>query len=272
VIFLTKFKVGDIVTRKSYGGDILFRIVNIKSNCDGSDCYVLRGLSSRIEADSQGDDLEKQDAISAYSRAHNELRLAKISIESAVPVFKNFLSRLKKKPGKILHIDSAQDFMDQCIDFYKQSSISCYGKLVSENKQPSMVRQYLNNYKPDILVLTGHDGLKKGAKNMHSLESYANSAYYIEAVKIARSYQPNPDKLFIFAGACQSYYEALMEAGADFASSPKRVLINALDPAIVSQKISITDSSTILQPKAVISLTITGNSGIGGRESRGQLK
>ncbi len=269
---MTKFKVGDIVSRVSYGGDILFRVVDIKSNCDGSDCYVLRGLSSRIEADSQADDLLIQDAKAAYSRAYRELKLTKITLESTMPVFRSFFSRLKKKPGKILHIDSAQDFMDQCIDFYKQSNIKCYGKLVSESKQPSVIKQYLKTYDPDILVLTGHDGLKKGAQNMHSLESYANSAYYIDAVKIARSYEPDPDKLCIFAGACQSYYEAIMQAGANFASSPKRVLINALDPAIVAQKISVTDRSIVLSPKAIISLTITGSSGIGGKDTRGQMK
>lgn len=272
MIFLTKFRIGDIVTRESYGGDILFRVVDIKLNCDGSESYVLRGLSNRIEADSKADDLIKQDAKAAYSKAYRELMQCKDCVECSVPVFKSFLSRLKTKPGKILHIDSAEDFMNQCLEFYRQSRISCYGKWISENKQPSVVKQYLNTYKPDILVLTGHDGLKKGAKNIQSLESYANSSYYIEAVKIARSYQPNPDKLCIFAGACQSHYEAIMQAGANFASSPKRVLINALDPAIVAQKVSVTASSIVLQSKAVVSLTITGNSGIGGKDTRGQLR
>lgn len=269
---MTKFNIGDIVIRKSYGGDLLFKVVNIKRDCNGSDCYVLRGLSYRIEADSNAEDLVKQDSRDAYSRAYNELRLAKMAIEGTVPVFKNFLRRIRKKPGKILHIDSAEDFMVQCMDFYKQSGIKCYGKLASESKQPSLVKQFLNAYSPDILVITGHDGLKKGAKNIYLLESYANSSYYIEAVKIARAFQPNPDKLCIFAGACQSYYEAIMDAGANFASSPKRVLINALDPAIVAQKISTTDSSRILSPKSVISLTITGSNGIGGKDTRGQMK
>lgn len=269
---MTGLKIGDIVTRKSYGGDILFKVVNIKQNRDGSECYVLRGLSSRIEADSDADDLIKQDASVAYSRAVYELDQCKNSIQCAVPVFRSFISRLKNRPGRILHIDSAQDFMNKCIEFYKKSNISCQGKLVSENKQPSVVRQYLNAYKPNILVLTGHDGLKKNSKNILSIESYANSAYYIEAVKIARSYQPDPDKLFIFAGACQSYYEALMHAGANFASSPKRVLINALDPAIIAQKISVTESTVVIPSKSLVSLTITGSSGIGGKDSRGQLK
>ncbi len=269
---MTKFRVGDIVTRRSYGGDLLFRVVNIIPDCDGSDCYVLRGLSSRIEADSKADDLEKQDTRAAYSRAYRELNQAKISIECDAPVFRSFFSRLRKRPGKILHIDSAQDFMDQCMGFYRESKINCYGKWVSEDRQPSVVRQYLRTYRPNILVLTGHDGLKKNAKNIHLLDSYANSSYFIESVKIAREYEPDPDKLCIFAGACQSYYEAIMQAGANFASSPRRVLINAMDPAIVAQKVSITDSSTILEPKSVIALTITGSNGIGGTNTRGQFK
>lgn len=269
---MTKCKVGDIVTRKSYGEDILFRVTDIKINNDGSIKYVLRGLSSRIEADSEASDLMKQDFRAAYSRAVQELDLCKNSIACAVPVFKSILSRIKTRPGKILHIDSAEDFMNKCIEFYKQSKINCTGKLVPESKQPSVVKQYLEAYKPDILVLTGHDGLKKDAKNIMSLESYANSAYYIEAVKIARNYQPNPDKLCIFAGACQSYYEAIMKAGANFASAPKRVLINALDPAIVAQKISVTNSAVIVPSDSVVSLTITGKNGIGGKDTRGQLK
>ncbi len=269
---MTRFKVGDIVTRRSYGGDLLFRVVNIIQNNDGSEYYVLRGLSARIEADSLADDLERQDARAAYTRAYEELYQTKSSIECKGPSCRGFFNRLKKRPGRILHIDSAQDFMNQCLDFYRKSKITCYSKWVSEDKQPSVVAQYLRAYKPNILVLTGHDGLKKNAKNYKSLESYANSSYFIQAVRIAREYEPNPDKLCIFAGACQSYYEAIMEAGANFASSPKRVLINALDPAIVAQKVSITENSKILEPKSVIALTITGSNGIGGKETRGQFK
>ncbi len=269
---MAKIHIGDIVIRRSYGGDILFRVVNIKTNFSGLESYVLRGLSYRIEADSQGDDLVKQDARMAYTRAINELDRVKKSIDCCRPVFKSFLSRIKHRPGRILHIDSAEDFMNQCLDFYKKSKISCSGKWVSENRQPSVVKQYLEAYKPDILVLTGHDGLKKGASNFQSLDSYANSSYFIESVKIARAYEPNPDKLCIFAGACQSYFEAIMQAGANFASSPKRILINALDPAIVAQKVSVTDSSVILSPNSVIELTITGSAGIGGKDTRGQMR
>ena len=48
--------------------------------------------------------------------------------------------------------------------------------------------------------------------------------------------------MVIFAGACQSYYETLIDAGANFASSPARILIDFVDPLVVAQKIATTDS------------------------------
>ncbi len=33
------------------------------------------------------------------------------------------------------------------------------------------------------------------------------------------------DELVIFAGACQSHYEEIIKAGANFASSPHRILM-----------------------------------------------
>lgn len=51
-----KFKAGDIVARKSYGFDILFRVVDVKTN-DDQDELTLKGLTYRIEADAPESDL-----------------------------------------------------------------------------------------------------------------------------------------------------------------------------------------------------------------------
>jgi len=61
----------------------------------------------------------------------------------------------------------------------------------------------------------------------------------------------------IFAGACQSYFEAIMQAGANFASSPGRININALDPAIVSEKVALTNKDNYVTPEEVSKLTIS---------------
>ena len=48
---------GDIVGRKSYGKDILFKVNNIVKKTD-EDVAILNGITKRIEADSKISDLE----------------------------------------------------------------------------------------------------------------------------------------------------------------------------------------------------------------------
>ena len=265
------FKIGDIVGRKSYGGDIAFTIEDIYRDSHGKIKCVLKGLLYRIEADCTADDLVKLDQRSVNTDMNRFLNRAKnVSFRNMARAFGPFLLRLKGKPGKILHIDSSRDFMNRCLEYYSDGGVNSVGKVVAESSQPSVVRQLLESYKPDILVLTGHDSLKKGA-DKSNLSSYKSSKYYIQAVKEARKYQPSLDKLCIFAGACQSYFEGLMGAGANFASSPGRILINALDPAIVAEKVAITDSRKYVTPSEVARLTISGAKGIGGVNTRGRL-
>ena len=80
------------------------------------------------------------------------------------------------------------------------------------------------------------------------------------------------DSLVIFAGACQSLYSELLKAGANFASSPKRALIHALDPVRVCQKIAFTSIEKVVDPEVVIENTITGMEGIGGIQTRGKYR
>ena len=49
-----QLKRGDLVTRKSYNHDTIFKITNIKN-----DMYYLKGLEVRLYADSTLEDLEK---------------------------------------------------------------------------------------------------------------------------------------------------------------------------------------------------------------------
>ena len=82
--------------------------------------------------------------------------------------------------------------------------------------------------------------IKKG-RSYEDIFNYRNSRYFAQTVKNVRKNPKNKD-LVIFAGACQSYYEALIDAGANFASSPARILIDFVDPLVVAQKIATTDS------------------------------
>ena len=108
------------------------------------------------------------------------------------------------------------------------------------------------------MVITGHDAYYKN-KNV-----YKNSLNFIKAVREARKYESSHDKLLIIAGACQSNYEELIKAGADFASSPKRVNIHALDPAIIACNIALTERNKSIDLINLLEKTKYGKDGMGG--------
>ena len=81
----------------------------------------------------------------------------------------------------------------------------------------------------------------KTGTNYSDISNYRNSKYFAKAVIEARRIYPSSNRLAIFAGAWQSFFEAIMAAGANFASSPARILIDFMDPLIVAEKIAITD-------------------------------
>ena len=99
----------------------------------------------------------------------------------------------------------------------------------------------------------------------HDIYNYRNSRHFIETVKEARRYERENNKdLVIFAGACQSYFEALIMAGANFASSPARILIDILDPLIVAEKIATTDDIKYVTIKDIEKELRDGKRGVGG--------
>ena len=284
-------KVGDLVVRKSYSKDITFKIIDIKENEEGI-TYILKGLHIRIIADSHEEDLEKVDDDFAGdkdksfdSKINDIIKKVILSREQKNNQLmtrgneEDNLNRTEKekglvfgRPGRILHIDGDPSYMETCLKVYKQLNLNAVGIAISEKEQPFKILSLVKEYNPDIVVLTGHDGVLKDSKGMLDLNNYRNSKYFIESVKILRSYNSSYDELVIFAGACQSCYESILEAGANFASSPNRVLIHCLDPVLVCERIAYTRIDEIVSIKDVIENTITGIKGIGGLQTRGKYR
>lgn len=282
--------IGDTVVRKSYDKDITFKIIDIKE-IDGNIIYILKGISIRIIADSPVDDLEPvdvsfvgekekilntrvNDAIkNAISTRGNKSQKEKINFrgsKSSKHAPTNELSF--GRPGKILHIDGDKDYLETCLKVYKQLSLDAVGKAISEKDQCNYVVDLVKEIKPDIVVLTGHDSVLKESDDYLDLNNYRNSKYYIDAVKALRNYNSSYDELVIFAGACQSCYECLLDAGANFASSPNRVLIHCLDPVFVCEKIAYTNIDSVVSITNILDNTITGIKGIGGLQTRGKYR
>lgn len=275
-------EIGDMVVRKSYDKDVTFKIIDIK-NEKGEKVYILKGISIRIIADSIERDLEK---VSKDDEGEKDKILnsrVNSAIKNALALRGDILSRAKPKeinvrelmfgrPGKILHIDGDSEYMETCLKVYKQLSLDAVGVAIAEREQPTKVVDLVKDVKPDIVVLTGHDGIQKGTTNYLDINSYRNSKYYIDSVKALRNYNGSYDELVIFAGACQSCYECMLDAGANFASSPSRVLIHCLDPVFVCEKIAYTKIDKVASITEVINNTITGIKGIGGLQTRGKYR
>lgn len=289
-----ELKTGDIVARKSYGYDVFFKVVDITDN-GGENIVTLKGISYRIEADAPESDLELQPDNKVCEYRDRCCRVAEKSTEnrrvearytanfyaarhrgySKKAFYRNTTNEETgriKRPGKVLHLDGDKDYLENCLAEYRKLGLSVVGQYVPEKDQPGSVGGLLREYMPDILVLTGHDGFIKGQDSYTNVAAYRTSQYFIEAVKEARRFNSDMDGLVIFAGACQSLYNEIIKAGANYASAPFRDLIHALDPVRVCQKVAFTGIDKVLAAEEVIDNTITGKSGIGGVQTRGKYR
>ena len=114
-------------------------------------------------------------------------------------------------------------------------------------------------------------GMLKHGIRYSDIYNYRNSRHFVQTVKEARRYDEKHGKnLVIFAGACQSYFEALMEAGANFASSPARILIDFLDPLIVAKSVAITDKNKYIMIDDFVDELRDGKKGVNGLGARGK--
>ncbi|GKS14350.1 sporulation peptidase YabG [Paenibacillus chitinolyticus] len=274
---------GDLATRKSYGNDIIFRIQEIDTTR-----AILRGVDFRLLADAPISDLSRVTAARDSDFPRVNLPRVGETIRS-IRQFRQELYQLNdnlvrnklpentqyfEMPGKILHLDGDPNYLRKSMNLYGELRIPAEGFYVNESQMAATLQRLLPQVKPDIVVVTGHDGLLKNRKKLdvHQLDSYKNSLHFVRAVQVARQYQNNRDALTIVAGACQSHFEALLQAGANFASSPARVLIHALDPLCIAAKASYTSIRETVSMADLAGVTVTGLDGVGGIETRGSYR
>ncbi len=278
---MEKIKEGDIVGRKSYGRDILFTVEKIINKKDGKSIAILKGIIMRIEADSDLDDL----VLMGKTQVENTMRSLEVKLEDKIkkcvkkqknikkPFFKrgifDYISQ--EETGKILHLDGDKRYSDKSNKYYKKLQLNAIVRNVPENRQEYVVMDLLNRYNPDILVITGHDGMIKNGTGYNDIYNYRNSKYFINTVREAKKWVNKTGKeLVIFAGACQSYYEALVAAGANFASSPARVLIDFMDPLVVAEKVATTEDYKYITINDIADELRDGTKGISGIGARGK--
>jgi spore coat assemly protein len=275
----------DIVGRVSYNCDIIFRVIDIREE-NGRKIAILYGEEYRLAADAPYEDLIIMEA-NVRRRLAEEGRSRE---EQSYILFRQDVELLKQKqeyevtdgyskafnyfqmPGRVLHLDGDPNYLKKCLSLYERVGVPVYGVHCNEKEMPLKIGNLIDYYRPDILVVTGHDAYSKSKGKIDDLNAYRHSRHFVQTVKEARKKIPHLDQLVIFAGACQSHFESLIQAGANFASSPSRVNIHALDPVYIVAKISFTPFVERINVWDVLRNTLTGEKGLGGIETRGVLR
>lgn len=275
----------DIVGRISYKCDILFRVIHIREE-QGKQIAVLYGEDIRLIADAPYEDLVKVDP----SRRNELLRESRSLEEQSFRLFQQEIDLLKQRqeyettdgyakkinyfqiPGRVLHIDGDSAYLEKCLNLYEKIGIPVTGVHCDEKEMHNRIGSLIDYYRPDILVITGHDAYSKSKGSIKDINAYRHSKFFVQTVIEARRKIPHVDQLVIFAGACQSHFESLIHAGANFASSPSRVNIHALDPVYIVAKISFTPFMERINVWDVLRNTLTGEKGLGGIDTRGLLR
>ena len=272
------FVKGELVTRISYEHDLLFKIIAIKN-----DQAILHGIDMRLEADAPVDDLVRVDDQELKERN----KTGKEQEEFSYRLFKQDYQMLREKrdfestdkyqqdtnyfrlPIKVLHLDGDQGYLKKCIELYQRLGLQVHGIYLNEKDMPLEAGDLVKKIQPDIVVITGHDAYSKNKGQKKDIRAYRNSSHFSDTVRKVREIIPHPDQLVIFAGACQSHFESLIRAGANFASSPERVNIHALDPVYIVAKIAYTSFMEKVSLWDVLRNTLTGEKGMGGIETKG---
>ena len=237
---------------------------------DKNSFAILKGITVRIEADSPLEDLE----IIEKNVVNEHVQILNNCIKERIKICNNQYRKNRSQiefTGKILHLDGDKKYSEKSAKYYKELGLNAIVRNIPENKQPSIIKGLLTKYQPDIVVITGHDAMIKNGRNYNDIYNYRNSRYFMKTVLVAREWEKaNKREIAIFAGACQSFFEAIMNSGANFASSPARILIDFIDPLIVAEKIATTENYKYITIGEIATELRDGMNGVGGTGSKGK--
>ena len=152
---LNNVKKGDIVARKSHNKDVVFVVDLIIEN----KIAILTGITTRLKADSPIEDLEivdKKEVINIYKSIDE--KIDKTLCNKGI-IKNNFLKRSDKiiYTGRILHLDGDRKYSEKSNMYYKKMGLKAVVRNIPENRQTNVVNTLIERYRPDILVVTGHD-------------------------------------------------------------------------------------------------------------------
>lgn len=184
---------------------------------------------------------------------------------------RSFIKNCSNSRAIILHLDGDVKYAKKAYSYYNNLNLKAIVENVPEFKQHIIVKQLLDKYRPDILVATGHDLMIKKGQGYFDINNYKNSKYFVRVVREARLWNRNENEFTIIAGACESFFEAIISEGANFASSPGRILIDYKDPLIVANRVANTNRNKYISIDEIVHELKDGAKSIGGTRAKGKL-
>lgn len=150
---MREIKRGDIVSRNSYGNDIVFSVKRIIKLANQSQVAILKGIDVRIEADAPVEDLQ------IVSKEEQEKREKELEDRIMNKIERERVKRENRRKevvytGRILHLDGDKKYSEKSLMYYKKMGLNAIVKNIPENRQPKVVYRLLQIYNPDILVIT----------------------------------------------------------------------------------------------------------------------
>lgn len=161
---MNDIKKGDIVARKSHNKDIIF-VVDLVIN---NQIAILSGITTRLKADSDLEDLEKVDKEQVINTYKKMMARLDDKINKRPKMQYGLLKRSNKitYTGRILHLDGDKRYSEKSNMYYKKMGLTAIVKNISESKQVVMANELISRYNPDIVVITGHDRYDKVGKKL----------------------------------------------------------------------------------------------------------
>lgn len=125
---MREIKKGVLVTRKSHGHDILFKVKKIIKLSNAKKLVILKGINIRIEADAPIEDL-KIASKEEHNRCEKELqeRINKSFIKEKT-TSKNNRSKELVNTGRILHLDGDRKYSEKSSMYYKKMGLNAIVK------------------------------------------------------------------------------------------------------------------------------------------------
>ena len=87
-------------------------------------------------------------------------------------------------PGKVLHLDGDPRLFKKMLVFMKKLEFLYRVSIVMKRKC-RQIGQLIDYYRPDILVITGHDAYSKAKGKMTDINAYRHSKHFVQTVREA---------------------------------------------------------------------------------------